>query len=167
MYINISSWFYQILSIYFQWPLMPVSKSSYYPVWEQFYFFPDRTLIKTKERCLSHIYIYVYLCYFLSLSLCLSPSLSLLASLIYVEVLIGLTPPPFFTGSLMFISWSIKWKSFFLPEWWIHLINASRSSVREKVSDKSLHIKFFNPVEHSSVDPFAIKSTFISDLILT
>lgn len=95
MYINISSWFYQILSIYFQWPLMPVSKSSYYPVWEQFYFFPDRTLIKTKERCLSHIYIYVYLCYFLSLSLCLSPSLSLLASLIYVEVLIGLTPPLF------------------------------------------------------------------------
>ena len=166
MYINISSWFYQILSIYFQWPLMPVSKSSYYPVWEQFYFFPDRTLIKTKERCLSHIYIYVYLCYFLSLSLCLSPSLSLLASLIYVEVLIGLTPPFFYRKPDVHFLVN-QMKVFFLPEWWIHLINASRSSVREKVSDKSLHIKFFNPVEHSSVDPFAIKSTFISDLILT
>ena len=166
MYINISSWFYQILSIYFQWPLMPVSKSSYYPVWEQFYFFPDRTLIKTKERCLSHIYICIPL---------------LLSISVFVFITITITtgqfnicwssnrfnPPPFFTGSLMFISWSIKWKSFSLPEWWIHLINASRSSVREKVSDKSLHIKFFNPVEHSSVDPFAIKSTFISDLILT
>lgn len=109
MYKNISSWFYQILSIYFQWPLMPVSKSSSL---RTILFFPDRTLLKTKERCL----IYIYKPLLLSISVFVFITITITIGQLNICWSSNMCNfLPLFTGSLMFIFWLIKWKSLFSP----------------------------------------------------